>query len=214
MTNKTIILRNLLRALAIISFVIGSALQIYNYQTFKKYNWSLVKQKVDLTKSGNQRFELLPNLSTQFEVILFYKKIIPQEGSLLDSSLTLQASLTESSPESSPEKESQNILWQHEHKPSKDFTVTLKGTEVILGKFQLDQSKRYNLDINVKTPTALNGKDIVLSVVTNQKLFREYFHSAGVIELFSYSLLILSFLFFIGFIIAPTSSSPSDSKES
>lgn len=189
MKNWTSLFRNF----AIICFVIGIALQFYNYSTFKKYHWSLIKQKIDLTNATTHTFELRPNLDTTFEIILFYKKFLAQEGSIFDQGLEIKALV----------KDGQNTIWQQQHMPTSNFTATLKGTEVVIGGLELSGSKKYFLELDVITPTSLKGQEIVLSVVANQKLFKEYFKKAGIFELFSYAFLIMSFLFFIGFIIAP-----------
>lgn len=181
--------------LSILCFILGVGIQLYNYFTFKKYNWTLVKEKVAIQNSLNKSFKLSPNLDTEYELILFYKKLIPEieKGQILDPSLSYNVEV----------KHKKDLIWQKKIQGHSDYSVNLKGVEVIVGKFNLNANKEYSLSLEVDGPTIYKDKEVMLSLVTNQAIFQKYFYKAGVYELLFFLMFILSFVFFMIFIIFP-----------
>lgn len=184
--------------LSILCFILGTGIQLYNYYTFKKYNWTLVKDEVNFKTPGESNFELKPNVDTEYELVLFYKKLIPENKNteLLDSNLNLNVTLTQG----------EYIVWEQDFKGINRTSITLQGTEALIGKFNLIKELPYTLKINTISATSFPRTDIILSVVTNQEIFKTYFYKAGVFELFFFLMFILSFVFFMIFVIFPKKS--------
>lgn len=185
----------LLLSLSILTFILGVVVQFYNYYTFKKFNWTLVKEEVSFRDASTKSFSLNPNLDTEYEIILFYKKLIPDtnKGEVLDPGLSYNINI----------KNVDNILWQTKISGHPKYSVNLQGTEVVVGKFNLQKNIKYDLDLEIVSPTEFKNKDVMLSVVTNQKIFKQYFNKAGTYELIFFLMFILSFMFFMAFIILP-----------
>jgi hypothetical protein len=178
----------------IFCFIAGVGLQLYNYVTFDKFNWSLVKQKVDFTKPGELTFTLIPNLDTAYDVTLFYKKLIPEKNQkFVDANLWYDVKVFQGDQQ----------IWTKSGRGLVASKVARKGTEVTLGQFKLEKNEIYRMIFNIKEETQHTDKKIELAVVTNSRTFNKYFYKASAYKVFGYFMFISSFVFFMGFIVFP-----------
>lgn len=136
---------------------------------------------------------ITPNISADYNLVIFYKKHYGKKDSIIDNDLRFNISLSQND----------NVLLNQTFEKIKNDNPTLKGSENFLAKVFLNKDTKYTVKTEIISPSKTDVEDVDLTLSLNSQTFAAIFKKTGYIELMAYICWVMSFVFFMLWVINP-----------